>query len=127
MSRKTPLLTWRRFVLATVVFVVVWYAGSYPRGMAMAYIDHARGHYEEKTYGYPSPTRWEYARLLKERYDVKLHAVAGCMVYPHEEWYVGGYNDVSEHLLLKKHGKDIFAECAGEASRTWRAEHPSEW
>jgi hypothetical protein len=122
MSTKTPLLTWRRFVLGAIVFVVVWYAGSYPRGMAMAYIDHACGHYEEKTYGLPDPSRWEYARLLKERYDVKLHAVAGCEVYPDDEWYVGGYNAVSRRLLLQKYSKDIFAECYAEA-----AKHPGDW
>ena len=127
MNNKPSLLSRRRIILALISLVVSWYAGSYWRGMSMAIIDYTCGHYEVKTYGYPPGSRWEYARLLRERYDVKLKSVAGCVVSPDEEWYVGGYNSVSERLLLAKYQKDIFAECFTEAEQQWRAEHPEEW
>ena len=127
MSDRPSLLNRRRVILALISLVVGWYAGSYWRGMSMAIIDRTIGHYEVKTYGYPSGSRWEYARQLKERYNVRLNAVAGCVVFPDQELYVGGYNSISERLLLAKFGKDIFTECFTEAERQWHAEHPGEW
>ncbi|HEX5269947.1 MAG TPA: hypothetical protein VFW33_05650 [Gemmataceae bacterium] len=120
---KTPLLTWRRFVLAAVVFVVAWYAGSYPRGMAMAYIDHARGNYEIKGWGLPAPWWREETKLLRERYGVVEEGVGGCMLFPTTKMYATGYNSVSGSLLVKKFDKDIFEECRREALRRWEAEN----
>jgi hypothetical protein len=117
---------WGLTVAAAVVLTVAWYVGAYPRGMLMAYIDHACGHDEIQTSGYSAGYGWEYGRLLQERYGVRLHAVADCKVWPHERWYVRGYNSVSERLLTKKHGRDIFAECEALALQQWRAEHPDE-
>jgi hypothetical protein len=124
MNTKTLLLTWRRFVLGAVVFIIVWYAASYPRGMAMAYIDHACGHYELKVWCPLERWQVEYMRMLSERYGVVADAVSDYNVLPTTEWYVEGYNSVSRLLLLQKFGKDIFTECAGEAERQWRAENP---
>jgi hypothetical protein len=88
----------------------------------MALVDHACGHYEVQTYGYPGPSRREYRAILKERYGVRLNAVADCTVTPDLEWYVDGYNTVSCHLLIKKYEKDIFEECAVEAHSRWEEE-----
>jgi hypothetical protein len=117
----------RRWALGVIAFLIGWYAGSYPRGVVMALIDYTCGHYEIKAWGYPPPWRHQYLRLLQERYAVEEDIVGDCMVFPTTAMYADGYNSVSGPLLLKKYRKDIFAECAGEASRTWYAEHPAEW
>ena len=124
---KTPLLSWRRLVLGAVVFVVAWYAGSYPRGMGMAYIDHACGRYEIKEWGFPVPWRDECSKLLREKYGVEMDVVGGCMLFPTTEMYAEGYNSGSEALLVKRYGKDVFAECAEETRQKWKTEHPGEW
>jgi hypothetical protein len=110
----------------TVAAAVAWYVGAYPRGMLMAYIDHARGHYEIQAAGLPPPWVGRYTRLLEDRYGVRLNCVAGCVVTNNLMWYVGGYDSVSKRLLVEKHGRDIFAECASVAQQQWRPEHPEE-
>jgi len=117
----------RRIVLAyALASVVVWFAASYPRGMLMAYIDHVCGHYEEKGWGYPAPWRHEYIRLLRERYGVEEDIVGDCMLWPTTEMYAEGCNDASGPLLVRKYGKDNFAECAAVAKQEWHAQHPDE-
>lgn len=39
--------------------IILWSPLAYSRGMLMAYVDHACGHYEQKTFGYPAPWRGE--------------------------------------------------------------------
>src|SRR5262245_31023182 len=104
----------------------VWPLTAYPRGMLRAYIDHARGHFEQKTFGYPAPWRWEYARLLEEKYGVKLNAVAGCEVDYSLFEYVEGYNAVSTSLLIDHFGHDIFEECYTLARERWETDHPED-
>jgi hypothetical protein len=114
-----PLKSRRSRVVAVAVVValfVVWWAAAYPRGVLMAHLDHARGHYEVLSGG-PPPPQWvsEYERLLEERYGVQVNWVAGCDVPMSLRWYIHGYNPTSRRLLEEKFGKDIFAECAAEA------------
>jgi hypothetical protein len=121
-SRRSRVVT----VAALVALPVVWWASTYPRGVLMAHLDHARGHYEVQTAGLPAPWEWDFARLLEERYGVQLNRVAGCNV-PHSlRSYITGYNSVSVRLLEEKFGKDIFPECAAEARVMWEAEHPEQ-
>jgi hypothetical protein len=124
MTDKPSLLTRRRVLLAAFCFLFGWYAGSYWRGMTMAFFDQTFGHYEVKAWGYPAPWGGEYMRLLRERYAVEEDVVGDCMVFPTTAMYADGYNSVSEPLLLKRYGKNIFAECADEAERGWQADHP---
>ena len=107
-SRRARFLT----IMVVLGLVGLWYPTAYPRGMLMAFIDHACGHYEIQTYGYPVAWYREYSSLLREKYDVQLNMVAGCVVWPTLEWYVDGYNSVSESLLKDKYGQDIFRECS---------------
>ena len=58
-----------------------------------------------------------YVRLLKERYGVKVNYIAGCIVTQDLAWSADGYNSVSVPRINAKFGKDIFAECQGEARR----------
>ncbi len=82
MSAAWPWLTrHRRAVLVAAVFAVpAWWLSAYPRGVAAAWVDAARGHDEIQVYGYPEPERFESARLLRERYGVHTNTAAGCVV-----------------------------------------------
>ncbi len=51
---------------------VAWYFTAYPRGMLMAYIDHARGHYEEKRYGLPFFFEGDDRDQLRQKYGVTV-------------------------------------------------------
>ena len=123
-ARTTTLLKSRRTWLVILAGVAAWYAASYPRGMVMAYIDHAFGHYEVQGWGFPPPWMGDYKRLLKENYGVTYRSVGGCMVFPTVGWYAEGYSSVSGPRLQARYGKDIFAECATLAEERWDAEHP---
>jgi hypothetical protein len=127
MNGKPFLLSRRRVILALIAFVVSWYAGSYWRGMTMAYIEHTCGYYEIKVWYPLEPWQGEYMRLLRKRYGVAADTVSDYMVLPTTEWYAEGYNSVSRPLLIQKYGKDIFAECEGETRSAWQADHPGEW
>jgi hypothetical protein len=127
MNGKPSLLSRRRVILALISLVVSWYAGSYWRGVMMATIDFACGHYEKMGWGLPFPWTEDYARRLKEKYGVTYDPIDDCSVFPTTECYIDGYNSVSRSLLLKMYGKDIFAECFTEAEQKWHAEHPGEW
>jgi len=113
-----PQVTRRHLVAGAAVIVTLiaaWWLGAYPRGMAAAHIDLARGRYEVLTFGLPPSWDREYRRLLKERYGVEVHTVAGCMVTEEEVWFVDGYNSVAEARITSRFGKDVFAECAADA------------
>jgi hypothetical protein len=107
----------------TIQVFFTWYYTAYERGRLMAYIDHARGHYEIKAVGLPPHWRGEYARLLQQKYGVEVNPVAGCMVSEDLGWYVEGYNSISGRLLCGEYGKNIFEECADQAREKWQAEH----
>src|SRR5205814_6501752 len=111
---------------------ILWYPTAYPRGMLVAYFDHARGNYQIMTYGFAllPPLEEEryvlYVRGLRERFGVKTTAVAGCVIDEAFVWYVDGYNSVSRRLLIEDHNADIFEECRRLAREQWEAAHPQD-
>jgi hypothetical protein len=113
--------TWAAAIVAALALAVQWYLTAYPRGMLMAYIDHARGHYKVLEQGDPYSPRAheEYARLLEERYGVGLEAVGEGFL---ADKYAGGYNQVSTYLLFRKHGKNVLSRCYNLARKKCREE-----
>ena len=107
--------TWVGVVVVGIAFIVSLYLTTYHRGMIVAHLDHARGHYEVKAHGYVDGATFEYGRLLYRKYGVTPNIYGGCVVDATTSAYEAGYNSVSERLLIKKFGKNIFAECAAEA------------
>jgi hypothetical protein len=111
--------SWKLAGTAVVVMFVLWPLTGYYRGMLMAHVDHACGHYEIKTYGlhffFDGPD--EDGRPLKEQYGVKVNFVAGCGASEPFVWYVKGYNATSRRMLFEKHGKDVFQECYPQFAR----------
>jgi hypothetical protein len=119
---------WSITIGAVLGAVVLWFLSAYPRGALTAQIDQAFGHYEVQFFGPPPPPWWpDYRKMLKDKYDVELRGVAGCLVTPQLVWYVSGYNSVSERRIEEKYGKDIFKECFTLTRKSWAAAHPKEF
>jgi hypothetical protein len=72
-------------------------------------------------YGYPSPSRPEYARCLRERYKIEFRPVAGCIVSYSLVSYVNAYDSVIEEAARAKFGRDVVKECADESLMKWKA------
>ncbi|EEF59911.1 hypothetical protein [Pedosphaera parvula] len=106
-------------VVGVVAFMVAWWLSASARGYLVARFDVARGHYEVQGFGLPAKWRPDYARLLRERYGIEHHTVAGCVVSDSLVSYVGAYNSVTKTAAQRKFGRDVFAECAVDARKAW--------
>ena len=109
--------------LALLLFIL-WYAAAFPRGYVEAKIDVARGRYYVKTAGH-IPGWWGLAtQKLRDRYGIVMDPVAACEVWPWDDWYMHGYNRVSEPAIESRFG-DAVNECFREASEEYHARpHP---
>jgi len=92
------------------------------RGRLAAQVDMQRGQYQVLGYGLPSPSRPEYARCLRERYEIDFRPVAGCVVSESLLSYVNAYDSVLEEAALRKFGRDVFKECAEASATKWEAQ-----
>ena len=69
--------------------------------------------------GLPPPWRNEYARLLRERYGIRVQTKALCIVSESLVTYVTTYNTLSQAAAIRKIGHDPFQECYEDAKREW--------
>ena len=69
-----------------------------------------KGIYVIQHHGLSSGPRFEYKRLLREKYKV-IDLGAPCMMYLPDAIYEDNYNEQLRALLIKRYGKDIFEEC----------------
>lgn len=118
----------RRMLIAVGVAAVtllslpwLWPMFSVVHGRLDATLDVRRGHYQRLVYGLPVPWRPRYAQCLKERYDVEMRPVAGCIVSSSLEAYVRGYDSVMDKAIERKFGHSIYSECVSEAESQWKA------
>jgi hypothetical protein len=72
-----------------------------------------------KTAGLPPPSRDDYEHLLKERCNVKLEPVAGCVVSSGLLAYMQGYNEISGAAIKQKFGTNIFERLNVESETRW--------
>lgn len=84
------------------------------RGIAQARKDFRNGVYMLRGHGYPSDCGIVYRELLKERFSITLYN-QGCLVFPGEDEFDEAYNAVAKPLLIKRFGRDIFAETHTDA------------
>src|SRR5262245_30964686 len=117
--------------LAGGVLVVAlgWYFGTPLRGLVMAHIDYALGHYRVWEGGPPAPWLREEQELLRERYGVEVDGVMPYLLTPWTFpyfWYGRGYNAAALDLLRQRYGKDVLDECYRDAKERWLAEHPEQ-
>jgi hypothetical protein len=97
-----------------------WEATASLRGQMAARRDVADGHYNLLVYGLPVEWREDDARILQQRYDIRMKAVAGCTVSGGLIDYVDGYDRYVAKKAKGKFGRDVFKESADEAERAWR-------
>jgi hypothetical protein len=81
----------------------------------MAETDFARNVYRMFVAGKPH-AKSTYDDYLKEKYEVVVTSIAGCIVSEGIEGAIDGYNSTMQPLLNRKFGRDIVKE-AEEASR----------
>jgi len=103
-----------------LLFSWLWSASASIRGRIAGRIDVHRGRYQVLGYGLADRSRSEYARCLRERYNIEYRTVAGCIVSDSLVSYVKAYHSVVTEAANRKFGHDVFQECAGEAGRTWK-------
>ena len=106
-------------VIGVGLLLVAWWLLASVRGYVVARFDVARGHYDVQSFGLPAKWRPDYARLLRERYGIEHHTVAGCVVSESLVSYVSAYNAVTKTAAERKFGRDVFAECAADARKAW--------
>ena len=94
-----------------------WDCSAYGRGHLVARYDVAQGHCQVLGYGLPPRGLPEFARLMKERYGIEYHAVAGCIVSRSQRAYVDGYDEASMSAAKRKFGRDVFRECWQDAGQ----------
>ncbi len=109
--------------IAVLVFPVAWGFGPFLSGAVAARIDIARGHQRILDDAVTAPFYPIYVRLLKERYGIEGTRVARTGSR-WKERYLSGYNYVSFGAALRHFRKDVFAECAGDASQEWENSLP---
>jgi hypothetical protein len=124
--------SWIGAIALFLVGLLAWFPTAYPRGMLVAWVDHQRGHYEVLAYhpthpAVPQQAEAEYSKLLEDKYRVKVKWVTERVTSPAQEEYFAGYNAVSERLLRKKHGVDVFRDCAREEEANRRLILSSNW
>ena len=106
------------FVLL-VGLLQLWWITASARGRLAARYDVWRGHYAIQSYGLNLWCR-EYSSLLKQRYGVKTHVLALCIVSKDIVDYADAYNKISVAAANQKFGRDIFNECALQAKDEWQ-------
>jgi len=119
--RNHKRLTATTLVLA--IFLAWWPLASF-RGILVAHIDLALGHYEFLGYGLPPPWRFSEAQLLRERYGIEYRQVALCIVSPPLMQYADSYNSVSIPAITRKFGRDVIKETAEMEFVAWQKAHP---
>ena len=109
--------------ISVISLVGYWLFWPWPfaefRGKLAAHIDLGVGSYKVLAIGLPPPWRNEYARLLRERYGIRVQTEALCIVSRSLVAYVTSYNTLSEASAIRKVGHDPFQECYEDAKRDW--------
>jgi hypothetical protein len=90
-------------------------ARAYDTGRADARRDASNKVVTIKFAGLPVPEWGDYERLLKERCNVRLEPVAGCLVTSGLTEYLRGYNGISVGFIRLKFGTNILDRLQQEA------------
>ena len=96
----------------------LWFLSAPVRGHIAATIDVHRDRYRVLGYGLADRSRSEYARCLRERYNIEYRTVAGCVVSESLVSYVKAYHSVVTDAANRRFGHDVFKECAEQADGT---------
>ena len=72
------------------------------------------------TYGMITTETVEWDRLLEERYLIRRHRVAGCIVSETLTTYVDSYNKVMLATASRRFGRDVYRESREQATSVLR-------
>jgi hypothetical protein len=111
--RKHPIASVTVVIAAFAIAAFVWDLSAQLRGQLVARCDLMRGHYELLTYGLPPRGLPECGRLLRQRYDIKLRAIAGCVVSRALTDYADAHNRVVLSEIKRRFGRDVLQACMG--------------
>jgi hypothetical protein len=91
---------------------------AYEAGRREAGRDIREGRLIIEMYGGPPPI-WlaECAKLLEQRYGVRLKDIAGCVVDFQIEGHERGYNEVSRAEIQRRFGRDVVEETKAEVKK----------
>jgi hypothetical protein len=98
--------------------VSIWkYYSAYQTGRSEAKGDVAANILAIEESGLPGPGLAHYVRILRERYQIEVRRVAGCVVDEKIEGHQAGYNDVSEREIDRRVGLGCIEAAREEAAR----------
>jgi hypothetical protein len=91
---------------------------AYEAGRQEAERDIRDGRLDIEMYGGPPPA-WldECAKLLRQRYGIRLRDIAGCVVDYQIIGHERGYNEVSHAEILRRFGRDVVEETKTEVKK----------
>lgn len=92
------------------------------RAQTQAQKDIQSGKPEYRIYGEPSSREDILADILKTKYGVVLHRVAGCIVNEDIRKDAAAYNATVAAHLKKMHQADVFAAAEAEFMERWKRE-----
>lgn len=98
--------------------VSIWkYYSAYQTGRTEAKRDVAANVLAIEESGLPGPGLAHYVRILRERHQIEVRRVAGCVVDEKIEGHQAGYNEVSEREIDRRVGLGRIEEAREEADR----------
>lgn len=92
------------------------------KGQTQAQKDIQAGKPEYRIYGEPTSREGILADILKTKYGVVLHRVAGCCITEDIRKDAEAYNATVAVHLKKVHQKDVFAAAEAEFMERWKRE-----
>jgi hypothetical protein len=99
------------------------YWTAYHRGRTDAKRDVQSGHLAVEIDGLAMTGEGEYATELRERYQVELRRIAGCIVDEKIMAHLKGYNEISEAEIKRRFGDSALKDAEERAAKHWDEIH----
>jgi hypothetical protein len=76
-----------------------------------------------ESFGLPTPWDGDYAKLLREKCQIQVRVVAGCVVDEKIVGHAKGYNEVSKAEINRRFGSNVLEETRSEVQKHWQENH----
>lgn len=97
---------------------------AYVLGQTDARRDLAAGKLGIETFGFLRIEHADFRSILKERYGIETHVVAGCIVNSTITGHASGYNAIMNAEIEKRFGKNLFERVWKEIEDARKKENP---
>ena len=101
------------------------YWTAYHRGHADATRDLQSGQLAVEIDGLVMRGEDEYAQELRERYQIELRRIAGCIVDEKILAHLKGYNEISEAEIKRRFGASALKDAENRAAKHWNERYKS--